>query len=181
MPAMADSSLFVVPDLSGIFSESLAGSPLPPEGGTTRGPFSFVVPESSGILPPDRRTTDEDAPPESEAGETPALPGAPGEDGRREERATTAISANFDLVSVTILFSAALAAAETVTISLDALDGVAYDAVLDVVDVGTSGETSYSFRPNAPIPCESGDEIVVTLSANTLTRTYGCRVVTDTR
>lgn len=95
--------------------------------------------------------------------------------------ATTALSANFDLVAVTILFSGALAAAETVTVTLDAADGVAYDAVLDSVDVGTSGQTSYSFRPNAPIPCESGDEIVVALSANTNVVTYGLRIVTDKR
>ena len=96
---------------------------------------------------------------------------------------TTAISAAFDLKSVTIHLSAALAAGETVYITLDANDDPGageYDAVLREYDLGTAGGTSFTYTPAVPIPCESGDEIVVTM-ANSLTRTYGLRIVTDAR
>ncbi|MCP4640281.1 MAG: hypothetical protein GY851_07615, partial [bacterium] len=91
--------------------------------------------------------------------------------------ATATPGADADLKSVTILFGGALAAAETVTVSIDALDGGDYDAVLKTVDVGTSGLTSFSWVTDHPL--ESGDAIVVALSANTGNKTWGVRVVTD--
>jgi len=94
---------------------------------------------------------------------------------------TTAISADFDLKSVTIFLSGALAAGETVYVTLDANDGTGeYDALLYSQDIGTSGATSFSWIPSTPIPRESGDAIVVTM-VNSLTRTYGLRIVTDGR
>ena len=93
--------------------------------------------------------------------------------------ATTAHSAAADLKNITILLGGALAAGETITVTLDANDGVAYDAVLRSYDMGTAGTTSWSWVPEVPIPLESGDEIIVALSANTNTRTYGLRIVAD--
>ncbi len=94
---------------------------------------------------------------------------------------TTSISADFDLKSVTMKLDGALAAAETVNVSIDAADGVNYDATLYSQDIGTSGSTSFSWLPSTPIPCESGDEITVQLSANTNSRNWYLRIVTDER
>jgi len=94
---------------------------------------------------------------------------------------TTAFATkNFDLKSVTLHLDAALAAGETVYITLDATDGANYDAVLREYDLGTAGGTSFTYAPTVPVPCEVGDEIVVTM-ANSLTRTYGLRIVADVR
>jgi len=89
----------------------------------------------------------------------------------------------FDLKCVTLHLDAALAAGETVYITLDsATDPGAqeYDAVLREYDLGTAGGTSFTYAPTVPIPCEAGDEIVVTM-ANSLSRNYGLRIVADVR
>ncbi|MCP4677726.1 MAG: hypothetical protein GY854_19855 [Deltaproteobacteria bacterium] len=93
--------------------------------------------------------------------------------------ATTAHSAAANLKAVTIKLDGALAAAETLTVQIDANDGAAYDANLRVYDMGTAGTTSWTWLPEVAVPLESGDEVLVSLSANTNTRTYGLRIVAD--
>ena len=93
--------------------------------------------------------------------------------------ATTSLSQAADLKSVTVKLDGALAAGETFTVTLDASDGAAYDADLRVYDMGTAGTTSWNWIPEVPIPLENGDEVSVSLSANTNNRTYGLRIVAD--
>lgn len=88
---------------------------------------------------------------------------------------TTAIAAKFRLSSVTLHAGAAMAN-ENLTITIDALDGVAYDAVL--YSVNTSGVTDIAYIPDNDLVFEAGDEIVVACT-NTNAVTYGLRIVTE--
>ena len=89
--------------------------------------------------------------------------------------ATTALTSGFRLSSITLHASAALAA-EDLVISVDALDGAAYDTVL--ATVAMDGLTNYTYTPTNDLIFEAGDQIVVT-HANTGTKTYGLRIVCE--
>ena len=87
-------------------------------------------------------------------------------------------AAAFQLLEVRLHLGSALAAAETLTITLDANYGVAYDTQLFSQDLGTAGilnvvvefgGDSYFF--------ENGDVIVIALSANAGLDTWGCQTV----
>ena len=85
--------------------------------------------------------------------------------------------ADFQLMGIRLHLGSALAAAETLTVTLDALAGGAYDVVLYTLDLGTpdirdvvipfGGKEDYFV---------SGDQIVIALSANVGGDTFGCEV-----
>lgn len=91
--------------------------------------------------------------------------------------ATLNPQAAFQLLEVRFHLASALAAGETLSIKLDANDGVEYDVVLLSLVLGTTildvvvefGGDSYFF--------ESGDQIVIALSANTGSDVWGCQTV----
>jgi len=80
---------------------------------------------------------------------------------------------NFVLVAVKLHLSAAGGAAESFTITTDATDGEAYDALL--FSQNMNSETDVIWVPEAPIPFKNGDEIDFAWT-NTNTRTWGLQV-----
>lgn len=86
---------------------------------------------------------------------------------------STAMTGAFELVAITIHFSAATS--NPVVVSLDALDGVAYDTVLNTIVCVTV--TDVFWLLDEPLPCEAGDQIRVTWT-NDAAYTYGLRIVT---
>lgn len=91
---------------------------------------------------------------------------------------TTALAAQFRLVSVTCHFSAAPTTSENFVVKLDATDGVAYDTVLFSVDPSATAATDIVYIPDKELLFVANDQIVVTFT-NTDTRTYGLRIVTQ--
>jgi len=94
--------------------------------------------------------------------------------------ATLTPGANFKLLAVRIHVStgAPLAATETLTVTLDSGDGVAYDVVLFSLDMGTPDirDLVIVFGGDEDF-FESGDSIVIALSANGGSDTVGCETI----
>lgn len=86
---------------------------------------------------------------------------------------TTARVKAFELLAVTAHFGTATS--NDVVVTLDALDGTAYDTVLNTISC--SSVTDVFWLLDEPLPCEAGDQIKVTW-ANDATYTYGLRIVT---
>jgi len=84
---------------------------------------------------------------------------------------------HFELCNITIHLSGAMAAAETVAITLNALDGDAYDTVLRSWTPQSEGLLNLAYIPETPVVCENGDEIVIAGSANANNRTWGVRAI----
>jgi len=90
--------------------------------------------------------------------------------------ATLNPGADFHLMGIRLHIGSALAAAETLTVTLDANAGGAYDTVLYTLDLGTpdirdlvipfGGEEDFFV---------AGDQIVIALSANAGGDTWGCQ------
>ena len=92
--------------------------------------------------------------------------------------ATLAPLADFKLLGIRIFIGSALASAETVTVTLDANAGSAYDIVLRTLDMGTPDIRSVMFHfGEGEDYFESGDQIVVALSANSGGDTWGCQTI----
>jgi len=92
--------------------------------------------------------------------------------------ATLAPAANFKLMGIRIFIGSALASAETLTVTLDANEGSAYDVVLFTLDMGTPDERSLVIPFGGDEDFfVSGDKIVVALSANTGGDTWGCQTI----
>jgi|TARA_Y100000310_G_scaffold340784_1_gene437739 hypothetical protein len=91
---------------------------------------------------------------------------------------STSLSAAFRLSSVTLLFNTAPTTSENFTVTLNANDGSAYDAVLYTEDPSATSATSLVFIPDGDLVFESGDELDVAYT-NTDSRTYGLRIVTQ--
>ena len=86
-------------------------------------------------------------------------------------------SAAFWLDAITVHLSAAPTTAENLTVTLDAVDGADYDTVVFSTDPSTGeGATDICFIPLVPIPCVTGDGIMVQY-ANTDAVTYGVRIL----
>ncbi len=92
--------------------------------------------------------------------------------------ATLAPGANFHFSGLRLHIGSALAAAETLTVTLNANAGPAYDTVLFSSDLGTP-----DIR-DVVLECEgkaydfvNGDEIVIALSANVGGDTWGCQTI----
>lgn len=89
---------------------------------------------------------------------------------------STTLSAAAKLKSITLLFNTAPTTSEDLTVTLNATDGAAYDAVLRTTDPSVGSKTSVVY--DLDIPLENGDEIDVAYT-NTDARTYGLRIVTE--
>jgi hypothetical protein len=92
--------------------------------------------------------------------------------------ATTASTKRFRLICVTCHLDAGPTTSEFITVTLDALDGTAYDTVLKSVDLSLVAATDFVYIPDGDTIYEAGDEIVVAY-ANTDTGTYGLRIVIE--
>jgi hypothetical protein len=92
--------------------------------------------------------------------------------------ATTASTKRFRLICVTCHLSAGPTTSEDFTVTLDALDGAAYDTVLRSVDLSLVAATDFVFVPDGDEIYEAGDQIAVAF-ANTDTATYGLRIVIE--
>lgn len=90
---------------------------------------------------------------------------------------STTMSKAFRLVSVTCHFSAAPTTSESITATLNALDGAAYDTVLLKTNPSQGALTDIVYMPDGHgLIFEAGDQIDVAFT-NTDARTYGCRIV----
>ena len=88
---------------------------------------------------------------------------------------TTAVAAEFRLVSITCHFSAAPTTSESFVVKLDSSLGAAYDTTLFSTNPSLSAATDIVFIPDESLDFFLGDEIVVTFT-NTDTRTYGLTI-----
>lgn len=77
------------------------------------------------------------------------------------------------LHSVTVHVSATVIASEDLVISIDSIDGAAYDTVLATQDL--TGLDDFVYFPSAPLPFKKGDIIKVEYP-NTNTNTVGVQV-----
>ena len=84
--------------------------------------------------------------------------------------------AAYRLVSVTAHFGVAPAAAGSLTVTLDAQAGAAYDTVLQSASM--VGLTDWAWFPDSPIVGVTGDTFIVAY-ANSDSRTYGVQITTE--
>ena len=92
--------------------------------------------------------------------------------------ATLDPGADFHLLGIRLFVGSALAAAETLTVTLDANAGSAYDIVLFTLDMGTPDIRSIVIPFGGDEDFfVSGDKLVVALSANTGGDTWGCEIM----
>lgn len=90
--------------------------------------------------------------------------------------ASHAISARSVLDHITAHFSGAPTTSENFTITLNAIDGSAYDTVISKVDPYPAAVTDIFYKPESPVRLFAGDSVDVAFS-NTGRRTYGVRIV----
>lgn len=88
---------------------------------------------------------------------------------------TVPSGATYQLISVSCKFSAAPATSESLTITLDANAGAAYDTLLYTVNPSATAMTTMLWQPDEPLFLEGGDQIDVAFT-NTDTRTYGLQI-----
>jgi hypothetical protein len=93
-------------------------------------------------------------------------------------KSSAAHTTAFLLHSVTVHFNAAPTTSESLTVTLNAVTAAAYDTVLCKVNPSVGALTDIAYLPDAPILCQAGDVIDVAF-ANTNTKTYGVRIVTE--
>ncbi len=91
--------------------------------------------------------------------------------------ATLAPGAEFRLLGIRFHLGSALAAAETLTVTQDANAGAAYDTLLYSQDLGTADIRDVVLTFEDSDFYVSGDDIVVTLSANAGGDTWGCQTI----
>lgn len=90
---------------------------------------------------------------------------------------SAAPAAHFKLLAVTVHFNSAPTTSESLTITLNANDGAAYDTTLRAVNPSLTAATDIVYVPDGgELTCESGDAIDVAF-ANTDNKTYGARIV----
>ncbi len=92
--------------------------------------------------------------------------------------ATLNPGADFHFSGLRLHIGSALAAAETLTVTLSDHDGGAYNAVLFTLDLGTPDirDVILDFEGKA-YDFENGDQIIIALSANTGGDTWGCKTI----
>jgi len=88
---------------------------------------------------------------------------------------TSSIAAEWRLESFTILFDSAPTTSEDLTLTIDATDGSAYDAVIFSSDPSVGSKTSLYWAVGG-LNFEAGDEIKLSYT-NTDANTYGYRLV----
>ena len=92
---------------------------------------------------------------------------------------STTEARRFKLVKITLKFNTKPSTSEDVTLTLNAADGAAYDAVLARANPSTgSGTGDIEFNGSENDIFEEGDELALAF-ANTDNRTYGARIVTE--
>jgi hypothetical protein len=79
------------------------------------------------------------------------------------------------LISVSTKFSTAPTTSESITITLDANAGAAYDTLLYTLNPSTGATASFMWFPDQPLYLEPGDAIDIAFT-NTDTRTYGVQI-----
>ena len=82
---------------------------------------------------------------------------------------------SYQLVSVSLKYSAAPTTSENLTVTLNTNAGAAYDTVLYTVDPSVGAITSLLWQPDEPLYLEGGDAVDVAYT-NTDTRTYGVQI-----
>ncbi len=92
--------------------------------------------------------------------------------------ATTASTKAFKLKSVTCHLDAGPTTSEDLTVTLDALDGSAYDTVLKRVDPSLVAAQDIVYLPDGDSLFEAGDQIAVDYT-NTDGATFGLRIVIE--
>ena len=92
---------------------------------------------------------------------------------------TLAPAAAFRLLGLRFHMGSALAAGETLTITVDDGAGAAYDIVLYSQDLGTTDirDVVVEFPRNSAYEFNAADEIDIALSANAGGDTYGCKII----
>lgn len=73
-----------------------------------------------------------------------------------------------------ILFKASVAITETITITLDSVNGTEYDAVLKIIHMTAS--TSATYKPEGEVNLQAGDKIKVYCTAANDTGTLGVTI-----
>ena len=92
--------------------------------------------------------------------------------------ATLNPATNFHLLGIRLHLGSALAATETLTVTLDANAGGAYDTVLFSQDLGTAGTLDLVIPFGGDDDFfVSGDQIVIALSANAGGDIWGCQTL----
>lgn len=91
---------------------------------------------------------------------------------------TTASTKRFRLICVTCHLDAAPTTSEDFVVTLDALDGAAYDTVLMSVDPSLVSATDVVYIPDGDLIVEAGDQIAIAYT-NTDGNTYGTRIVIE--
>lgn len=90
--------------------------------------------------------------------------------------ATVPAGMHHRLVSVSVHFDIAPAAAGSLTITLNANAGAAYDTLLATHSM--VGVTNYVFQPDQPVILEGGDAVDVAYT-NADSRTYGVQITME--
>ncbi len=91
---------------------------------------------------------------------------------------TTASTKRFRLICVTCHFDGAPTTSEDFTVTLDALDGAAYDTVLMAIDPSLVAATDIVYIPDGDLFVEAGDQILLAY-LNTDGNTFGTRIVIE--
>lgn len=81
----------------------------------------------------------------------------------------------YQLLSVTLKYNAAPTTSESLTVTLNANAGAAYDTLLYTVDPSATAMTSMLWQPDEPLYLEGGDAVDVAYT-NTDTKTYGVQI-----
>lgn len=109
---------------------------------------------------------------------TKRLPVTTNTTGTNTALATLNPAADFHMLGIRVFIGSALAAAETLTVTLDANAGTAYDVVLFTLDMGTPDIRSVVIPFGGDEDFfVSGDKLVIALSANTGSDTWGCQTI----
>jgi hypothetical protein len=85
-------------------------------------------------------------------------------------------AADFWFHGITLHLSAAPTTAGNLTVTVNPVDGAAYNTKLYVIDPSVGAVTDMVYQPDKPMLCKSGDTITVAY-ANADGRTYGLRAV----
>ena len=88
---------------------------------------------------------------------------------------TVPAGATYQLMSVSLKYNTAPTTSESLTVTLNANAGAAYDTVLYTVDPSVGAVTSLLWQPDEPLYLEGGDAVDVVYT-NTDTKTYGVQI-----
>jgi hypothetical protein len=84
----------------------------------------------------------------------------------------------YQLISVSVKFSTAPVTSESMTVTLNAAAGAAYDIMLYTINPSLLATTNLIWFPDQPLYLQGGDAIDVAYT-NTDTRTYGVQITAE--